>query len=173
MTELAGVRMDQLASIAATMEDVSPHLNITWQTYPTDGLGEEQEAVFRTEEGTWFALRYLHDSPRNDLLTLCVELNDTGRHIDSALASLSLTSASLRWLAPGIELPGHSLFREDDNGARFHVGDFPCRADAEAKVAALTFGSHKQAYFIEPTAKPVVRLAFDPDARQPPTVLPA
>lgn len=165
--------MDQLACIAATPESICQHLNITWQTYAGDGLGEELEAIFRTENGTWFAFQHLPVSSRNDLLTLSVEVETAAHHIDDALVSLGLTSASLRWLAPGIELPNHSLFREDDNGARFHVGDFPCRADAEAKVQALTFGSHKQAYFIERTAKSTVRLAFDPDARHPPTIHPA
>jgi hypothetical protein len=44
----------------------------------------------------------------------------------------------------------HSLFREDDNGARFLIASFDSLDEAERKAAELAHGGHKQHYFIEP-----------------------
>ena len=44
----------------------------------------------------------------------------------------------------------HSLFREDDNGARFLIDHFNSRVEAERRAAELARGGHKQHYFIEP-----------------------
>ncbi|MEN3943060.1 hypothetical protein WJU23_17305 [Prosthecobacter sp. SYSU 5D2] len=41
------------------------------------------------------------------------------------------------------------MIRQDDNGVQFHMGDYPCHADAEAALRHLTAGQHKQTYFIE------------------------
>jgi hypothetical protein len=45
----------------------------------------------------------------------------------------------------------YSLWRQDDNGNRFPVGDFPDRSAAEARLAELTRSLHKQAYWISET----------------------
>lgn len=44
----------------------------------------------------------------------------------------------------------YALFREDDNGARFHIGTFESQAETEDRIAELAQGGHKQYYFIEP-----------------------
>jgi hypothetical protein len=47
------------------------------------------------------------------------------------------------------------LWRQDDNGNRFLVGTFAVRAEAEARLYALTRRMHKQIYWIvERTGKP-------------------
>ena len=40
------------------------------------------------------------------------------------------------------------LWRQDDNGGRFLVGRYDRREGAEAKLAALSRGAHKQFYWI-------------------------
>ena len=40
------------------------------------------------------------------------------------------------------------LWRQDDNGGRFLVECYSRREDAEAKLAALSRGAHKQFYWI-------------------------
>ena len=47
------------------------------------------------------------------------------------------------------EVRGYSLFREDDNGARFLIERFNSKDEAEAKAAELARGEHKQHYFVE------------------------
>ena len=41
------------------------------------------------------------------------------------------------------------LWREDDNGQRFLIGEFPDRATAEKRLAELTRALHKQIYWID------------------------
>ena len=41
------------------------------------------------------------------------------------------------------------LWRQDDNGNRFMVGEFDQRADADARLAELTRNLHKQTYWLE------------------------
>jgi hypothetical protein len=48
------------------------------------------------------------------------------------------------------------LWRQDDNGNRFPVGEYSRREEAEAHLSQLTRHPHKQIYWIEerPTANP-------------------
>ena len=43
------------------------------------------------------------------------------------------------------------LWRQDDNGNRFLIGDFSDRTAAEARLAELTRSLHKQTYWISET----------------------
>ncbi|NVN92061.1 MAG: SPOR domain-containing protein [Desulfuromonadales bacterium] len=45
------------------------------------------------------------------------------------------------------------LWRQDDNGNRFLVGDFETRELAERKMAGLARGHHKQIYWISNTCE--------------------
>lgn len=57
------------------------------------------------------------------------------------------------------------LWRQDDNGQRFLVDAYPRRDDAEARLAALSSGEHRQIYWIEPFCTvpdfPAIRQALD------------
>ncbi|MES2569326.1 MAG: hypothetical protein V4710_04645 [Verrucomicrobiota bacterium] len=106
-------------------------------------------------------------------MTIYVRPGDIGLHVDAVLIALGLTSADLAWLADGARLRPTRLVRQDDNGVRFHMGDYPCRADAEAIITRLTAGVHKQAYFIESIVGRGPTLRFSDDFRSPPSVLPA
>jgi hypothetical protein len=41
------------------------------------------------------------------------------------------------------------LWREDDNGQRFLVGEYATELEAEEQMASLTKEQHKQTYWIE------------------------
>lgn len=43
------------------------------------------------------------------------------------------------------------LWRQDDNGQRFLVGEFARREEAEQRLAALTASCHKQIYWLRET----------------------
>jgi len=45
------------------------------------------------------------------------------------------------------------LWRQDDNGNRFLVGDFAIRELAERRMAELALGRHKQIYWISETCE--------------------
>ncbi len=166
--EMKEMRLDELASIAATTTELTSRLGIVWSSFEDDGLGACLEAVMKSEGGSYFGILHHPQSPRSDLLTLCVSPERPGYHIDEALITLGLGSSDLRWIKPTITMQAHSLFREDDNGVRFHIADFPCRADAQLESEKLAFYAHKQAYFIEPSDAAKVGLLFDPDALHAP-----
>ena len=46
------------------------------------------------------------------------------------------------------------VYRLDDNGNRFAVGDYQDRQTAEAVAAAYAAKGHKQAYWVEPVTRP-------------------
>ena len=47
------------------------------------------------------------------------------------------------------------VWRQDDNGNRFLVDSFPSRERADRRIAELTQGHHKQAYWISESVEPV------------------
>lgn len=55
---------------------------------------------------------------------------------------------------PAVANSPHALYREDDNGGRFHVGDFETRRAAEERAKELASGGHKQYFFVEPIVQP-------------------
>ena len=166
--ELKELQLDELASICATTTELTRRLGIVWSSFEDDGLGECMEAVLRSGDGSYFGILHHPRSPRSDLLTLCVSPERPDYHIDEALITLGLGSSDLRWIRPSITMQAHSLFREDDNGVRFHIADFPCRADAHLECEKLSFYAHKQAYFVEPSETAKIGLLFDSDALHAP-----
>ena len=55
--------------------------------------------------------------------------------MDDILAELGVTAEDCLWtLTEGYEPVPHSVFREDDNGHRSLVGEFPSRIDALLKI---------------------------------------
>jgi len=59
------------------------------------------------------------------------------------------------------------LWRQDDNGGRFVVGDFASRAEAEAEERRLAAGGHKQTYWLEELTSGVASLFADIPAELP------
>ena len=43
----------------------------------------------------------------------------------------------------------YELWRQDDNGNLFKIGEFPARAVAERRLAELASNIHKQTYWIK------------------------
>lgn len=53
------------------------------------------------------------------------------------------------WGVMGDEPIPHRVCREDDNGVRFEVGEFPSRIGALLKIEELAKGGPKQCYWTE------------------------
>ncbi len=171
--EYSGSALTEGACLFRTPETIRLDRAVEWDCYEDDGLGPVRIALFRTGEGVWFSLQHHEMSPRRDLTTLFVEPTDIAGHVDSALVALGCTSADLAWLPPSVLLTPVRLIRQDDNGVQFAIGDFPCRADAEAVIARLAAGGHKQAYFTETIRDGGPQLQFPDDYRSPPTTTPS
>lgn len=60
------------------------------------------------------------------------------------------SSPTSKFAAASSSSTRHSLFREDENGARFLIDHFDSRDAAERRAAELAHGGHKQHYYIEP-----------------------
>jgi len=58
------------------------------------------------------------------------------------------------------------LWRQDDNGNRFLVGEYSDRAAAEARLAELTRSLHRQTYWISETGAESGEVR-QPQQRQP------
>lgn len=172
-SEFSGPRLTEGASLFRTPDTLTIGKTIVWDCYEDNGLGPAKTAVFLTADGVVFALEYHELSPRRDLMTLLVRPDDIATSVDSVLVALGYTSADLGWLHPAVSLRPARLIRQDDNGVQFIVGDFPCRADAEATICRLAAGGHKQAYFIETIQDGGPRLKFPDDFSSPPTTFPA
>lgn len=170
-SEFLGPGLTEGACLFQTPESLEIGQPIEWESYMEEGLGPAKSVVFACTDGSHFALEHHEQSPRNDLMTLYVSPGDLGLHVDEALTALGLTSADLGWLADGAKLPPARLIRQDDNGVQFHVGDYPCHADAEAAITRLTAGHHKQAYFIEPIVGGGPTLLFPEDFGGPPSII--
>gem|GEM_PF-2567416 len=169
----SGPPLTEGASLFRTPDTVTIGETIQWECYDDDGLGPAKTAVFQTADGVLFALEHHELSPRRDLMTVFVRPDDIATYVDSVLVALGYTSSDLGWLPPTVSLRPARIIRQDDNGVQFRVGDFPCRADAEAAIARLAAGGHKQAYFIESIQDGGPRLKFPDDFGSPPTTLPA
>jgi hypothetical protein len=169
--EFSGPPLTEGASLFRTPDTLRIGVPIEWDCYDEeDGLRPAKTALFRAADGTLFGLEYHELSPRRELMTVFVAPDNKGANVDSVLIALGFTSADLGWLHPSATLSPTRIIRQDDNGVQFIVGDFPCRADAEATIARMAAGGHKQAYFIEriPTGGP--RLVFKDDFSAPPTI---
>lgn len=172
-SEYSGPALTEGACLFRTPETIRLGRAVEWHCYEDDGLGPARIALFRTGEGVWFSLQHHEMSPRRDLTTLFVEPTDIAGHVDSALVALGYSSADLAWLPPSVSLTPVRLIRQDDNGVQFAIGDFPCRADAEAAIARLAAGGHKQAYFTETMRDGGPHLQFPGDFQSPPTAAPS
>lgn len=170
-SEFTGPHLTEGACLFRTPESLDIGKTIEWEPEVEEGLGPGKLAVFVSPDGLIFSLQHYESSPRKDLMILYVKPGDIGLHVDQVLIALRLTSTDLGWLANGARLPPARLIRQDDNGVQFHVGDYPCHADAEATLRHLTKGQHKQAYFIEPILEGGPTLLFPPDYDAPPTVV--
>ncbi|MES2594615.1 MAG: hypothetical protein V4662_04735 [Verrucomicrobiota bacterium] len=172
-SEFSGPALKEAACLFRLPKTLHVGFPIEWETYWDDGLGPAKIAVFELKNGVFFSLQHHELSPRKDLMVVYVSRGDIALHVDHVLTALGLTSNDLGWLAVGVHLKPARLTRQDYNGVQFHVGDFPCRADAEATVVRLAAGAHKQAYFIEPIMGRGPSLRFPDDYSGPPTIVPA
>jgi pimeloyl-ACP methyl ester carboxylesterase len=81
--------------------------------------------------------------PHAELHILNGGTHDLGFEFADAVALLIDEHLAMTW----------QLWRQDDNGHRFLVGEYRVKAAAEAKMAELMVCIHKQTYWIEQAAK--------------------
>jgi hypothetical protein len=152
-SEFSGPPLTEAASIKRTPETLQIGIHVVWGHYDEDGWGPGRFALFSTEDETLFCLQHFEQSPRADLMTLLVSPEDMPGNIDRVLEALDFTSSDIDWLHPSVTLNRFRLVRQDDHGGQFAIGEFACRADAQAALNGLEAAVHKQTYFLEPLDK--------------------
>jgi hypothetical protein len=131
-----------------------PPANIPWLHFEDEGLGPAKSASFVTADGEQFHVE-VHEGmppPSGATLYLLEPLEEAEGRLNRVLSALDLTTSDVVWISPRIQLIPHDLWRQDDNGHRFFVEHFACRADAEHAQRGFERKGHKQTYFVLPAA---------------------
>lgn len=129
----------------------APGNTFEWEEFFDEGLGPARAVGLETPGGEQFLLEEHEGMPEPYGVSayFVAPLEEAGEILNDVLGALGLTSASLAWLSPQISLLPYDLWRQDDNGIRFYIDQFPCRADAEHARDGYERRGHKQAYFVE------------------------
>ena len=151
-----GFKIDEhlngLALLRCHAEDIEKSHQLQFSRYEEEGLGPTIGGVFTTPSGRTFVLTENLLSPYPRLNIAAAASGANREALDDILAELGVTAEDCLWtLTEGYEPVPHSVFREDDNGHRSLVGEFPSRIDALLKIEELSRGGHKQHYWEEPT----------------------
>jgi hypothetical protein len=136
--------------ILVSSSDLAEKFNLKFEDYWEDGLGESKIAYLRTNEGMQF---YIAEFPSNKIIMThigCLNNGETiARDIDTVLEMLELSSENVNFVYNDVKLISHQLWRQDDNGHKFLIETFPCRADAVKAMKEFEARLHKQTYWIE------------------------
>lgn len=139
------------AEIKVKASEFEIKFDITFENSFEDGLGETKSAAFLTENGTQFFLQEYLPNSKNSLMQVFL-LNDKktlSNDLDEVLEVLGLTLKNLTWFDESIKLQPYELWRQDDNGHKFLIETFSCRADAVKAMKEFEARLHKQTYWVE------------------------
>lgn len=116
-----------------------------------EGLGETKLGGFITETNVQFFLEEFRPETEHSFVQVGILHNPEtlAIHLDEILESLELTSKYLNWFDENIKLQPHELRRQDDNGHKFLIETFPCKADAVKAMREFESRLHKQTYWIQ------------------------
>lgn len=116
-----------------------------------EGLGETKLGGFIIETKTQFFLEEFRPQSEKSFVQIGIlnNLETLAIHLDEVLESLELSSKFLTWFDENIKLYPHELWRQDDNGHKFLIETFPCKADAVKAMKEFESHLHKQIYWIE------------------------
>lgn len=126
---------------------------ISFEDCFADGLGEAKFAFLITENGTQFYVQEnLLDMIPIQTYIGCLNNPETiAEHIDEILEVLELSSEVIEFIYGDVKLNPHELWRQDDNGHKFLVEKFACKADAAKVMKTFENRHHKQTYWIKKT----------------------
>lgn len=140
------------AYLHLTPTQLSQRVGIKFETIQGD-FGDMEAAVIRDAKGKQFGLSHNLNSPRRDYTTLLIFENteDPTEDVNDGLAALDVDSSEVISFHPDFRFKPHLLWREDDSGMRYMLGEFLCRSDARNAMRRLLSHphKHKQTYWIE------------------------
>lgn len=92
-------------------------------------------------------VREIHGRTVCSFLTIVPPRNRRMGRLDAITCQSCLRGAELR-LAQGNYLKPFVVMRQDDNGQKFKVGDYPTREAADQAVSTFEAKGHKQLYWV-------------------------
>lgn len=139
------------ADIIIKSSEIEKRFETAFESHFEEGLGISKFAFFVIDNGRRFFLReYMPDS-QHSMIQIFILNNEerSTKDLDEVLELLELTSKDIIWLYESIKFHPHELWRQDDNGHKFLIETFPCRADAAKALREFESRKHKQTYWLE------------------------
>lgn len=140
----------EFAEINVKTSYLAEKYEILFETYFEPGMGNTNVAGFITDNGTRFFLVEYLDAREVVTEIGCLNNPETiAKDLDEILEVLELSTSNIIYLFDNIKLIPHELWRQDDNGHKFLIKTFPCKADAVKAMKEFERRLHKQTYWIE------------------------
>lgn len=140
----------EIAHINIKSSDLTEKFNIDFADFYADGLGESKIASFITISETPF---FIEEFPFNRVVQTYIgclyNIETLSNDLDEVLEALEITTKDVFWHDEKIKFQPHQLWRQDDNGHKFLIETFPCKADAVKAMKEFEARLHKQTYWIE------------------------
>ncbi len=130
---------------------IEEKFDVIFENSFVEGLGETKLGFFVTHQEMQFSLEEFLPKTERSFIQILI-LNDEKTLADNfneVLEVLELTSKDLAWFDDRIKLQPHELWRQDDNGHKFLIETFLCKADAVKAMKEFEAHLHKQTYWIE------------------------
>ncbi len=144
-------RFEDQRTIAATpwrASDFESYLGATMVCYVEDGLGDAKAVFLRLPSGRVILAKELCEAPIPRLFFEAGDDHDAA--LADVLSTFPLGLDDYLWtLKDGDSDEPADLYREDDNGVRFHIGHFESLIEARLQKHELESSAHKQHYWIE------------------------
>ena len=140
----------EIAHINIETSDLAKKFVIEFEEIWEDGLGNAQIAGFVLEDQTQFFIKGFPFNQVAQTYIGCLYSSQTlGKDLDQILENLEITSENIIFLYKDVIFYPHELWRQDDNGHRFLIETFPCKADAVRAMKEFEARLHKQTYWVE------------------------
>ncbi len=116
-----------------------------------NGLGASKLAAFLTNNHTQFFIEEFLPDSKNPITQVGILNNEKtlARDLDEVLEVMHISSKNLTWFDERIKFYPHELWRQDDNGHKFLIETFACKADAIKAMKEFEARLHKQTYWVE------------------------
>lgn len=141
-----------LSQMNIEISDLAKKFRIEFEEIWEDGLGDAKIAFFLLNDKIQF---FIEGFPFNQAVQTyigCLNNPETqARDLDNILEALELTSKDIIFLYEDIKFHPHQLWRQDDNGHKFLIETFPCKADAVRAMKEFEAKLHKQTYWVQKT----------------------
>jgi hypothetical protein len=140
-----------VADIDINVSLIADKFGVTFVDTDEYSDGNTKIAYFITQKGTPFFIEEFPSKHRKSRTQIGLRSDEETltNELEDVLEVLELSSENISWYSPKIEFELHELWRQDDNGHKFLIETFTCRADAVKAIKEFEPRLHKQTYWVE------------------------